>query len=108
MRGCFCAALIVLSFPSLAYGQRAPSEEARPRVRELGIRPGVYQPGPLNAITDVPGVRVGHATIVEGDNVRTGVTAIVPHAGNLYREKVAAAVYVFNAFGKLAGSTQVE
>ena len=108
MRGCFCALSLLLSFWALALGQQAPSEEARPRSRELGIRPGVYEPGPLNAITDVPGVRVGHTTIVESDSVRTGVTAIIPHAGNLYREKVAAAVYVFNAFGKLAGSTQVE
>jgi D-aminopeptidase len=69
---------------------------------------GLYEPGPLNAITDVPGVRVGHVTLIQGENVRTGVTAILPHSGNLYREKVAAAVHVFNAFGKLAGATQVE
>lgn len=107
MRGCLGVLPILFSVISPVFGQ-APSGEVRPRARELGIRPGVYEPGPLNAITDVPGVRVGHATILEGGNVRTGVTAIVPHAGNLYREKVAAAVYVFNAFGKLAGSTQVE
>ncbi len=83
-------------------------EESRPRARDLGIRPGVYEPGPLNAITDVEGVLVGHATLVEGDAVRTGVTAILPHAGNLFREKVPAAVHVFNAFGKLVGSTQVQ
>jgi D-aminopeptidase len=82
--------------------------EPRPRARDLGIRPGIYEPGALNAITDVPGVRVGHATIIEGENIRTGVTAIVPHEGNLYREKVAAAIHVFNAFGKLVGSTQVD
>jgi D-aminopeptidase len=85
----------------------AGAEETRPRARELGIRPGVLEPGPLNAITDVAGVRVGHATIVRGEDVRTGVTAILPHAGNLYREKVAGAVHVFNAFGKLVGATQV-
>ncbi len=85
----------------------AGQNQSRPRARDLGIRPGVYEPGPLDAITDVSGVRVGQVTIIEGDNVRTGVTAIVPHAGNLFREKVAAAVYVFNAFGKLVGSTQV-
>ena len=79
----------------------------RPRARDLGIAPGVFQPGPLNAITDVDGVRVGHTTIVEGDAVRTGVTAIVPHGGNVFQEKVAGAVFVGNAFGKLAGSTQV-
>jgi D-aminopeptidase len=80
----------------------------RPRARELGIAPGIGAPGPLNAITDVAGVRVGHTTIVSGDGVRTGVTAILPHPGNLFREKVPGAVFVGNAFGKLAGSTQVQ
>src|SRR5216110_3929240 len=82
--------------------------EKRPRAREIGLAPGVFPPGPLNAITDVKGVKVGHTTIIEGDNVRTGVTAILPHGGNLFQEKVAGAVFVGNAFGKLAGSTQVE
>jgi D-aminopeptidase len=68
----------------------------------------VFPPGPLNAITDVAGVRVGHATIIEGDRVRTGVTAILPHGGNLFQDKVPGAVFVGNAFGKLAGSTQVD
>jgi D-aminopeptidase len=81
--------------------------QTRPRARDLGIAPGVYPPGALNAITDVEGVRVGHTTVVEGERVRTGVTAIVPHAGNLFQDKVAGAVFVGNAFGKLAGSTQV-
>jgi D-aminopeptidase len=84
------------------------AQDGRPRARDLGIQPGVGTPGPLNAITDVAGVRVGHTTIVQGDNVRTGVTAVVPHAGNLFREKVAGAVFIGNAFGKLAGSTQVQ
>ena len=66
-----------------------------------------FRPGPLNAITDVDGVLVGHTTLVRGDNVRTGVTAILPHGGNLFREKVPGAVFVGNGFGKLAGSTQV-
>jgi D-aminopeptidase len=79
----------------------------RPRAREAGIRVGVLSPGPLNAITDVGGVLVGHATLIRGDNVRTGVTAILPHGGNLFREKVPGAVFVGNGFGKLAGSTQV-
>jgi len=81
--------------------------QTRPRARDLGIAPGVYPPGALNAITDVEGVHVGHTTVVEGERVRTGVTAIVPHAGNLFQDKVAGAVFVGNAFGKLAGSTQV-
>jgi D-aminopeptidase len=81
--------------------------QSRPRARDLGIAPGVHSPGPLNAITDVDGVRIGHTTVVEGDRVRTGVTAIVPHGGNLFQDKVAGAVFVGNAFGKLAGSTQV-
>jgi D-aminopeptidase len=81
--------------------------QTRPRARDLGIAPGVLTPGALNAITDVEGLRVGHTTIVEGDRVRTGVTAIVPHGGNVFQDKVAGAVFVGNAFGKLAGSTQV-
>lgn len=80
----------------------------RPRARDLGLRPGIYEPGPLNAITDVDGVRVGHVTIVEGDDIRTGVTAILPHGGNLFRDKVPGAVFVGNAFGKLAGALQVQ
>ena len=82
-------------------------EATRPRARELGIAPGVFAPGPLNAITDVPGVRVGHFTLIEGDDIRTGATAIVPHGGNLFQEKVPAAIVVGNGFGKLIGSTQV-
>jgi D-aminopeptidase len=78
------------------------------RARELGILPGVLPPGKWNAITDVTGVRVGHVTLVEGEGVRTGVTAIVPHGGNLFQEKVHAGIHIANAFGKLAGSTQVE
>lgn len=87
-----------------AFGQTA---NQRPRVRDLGVQVGVLPPGPLNAITDVAGVLVGHTTLVHGDNVRTGVTAVLPHGGNLFREKVPGAVLVGNAFGKLAGSTQV-
>src|SRR3974377_119423 len=85
---------------------RAPSP--RPRAPQLGLKVGVLPAGPNDAITDVAGVRVGHSTIIRGDNVRTGVTAILPHAGNLYRERVSGAIYVGNGFGKLAGSTQVE
>ncbi len=81
---------------------------ARPRARDVGLAPGLLATGPVNAITDVPGVRVGQTTVIEGANVRTGVTAILPHGGNLFQEKVPGAVFVGNAFGKLAGSTQVE
>jgi D-aminopeptidase len=81
--------------------------QGRPRSRDLGITPGVFPPGALNAITDVADVRVGHTTLSTGDRVRTGVTAIVPHGGNLFQDKVAGAVFVGNAFGKLAGSTQI-
>lgn len=81
---------------------------SRPRIRDLGVRPGILSPGPLNAITDVDGVRVGHQTLVRGDSVRTGVTAVLPHDGNLFQEKVPAAVYVGNGFGKAAGFLQVQ
>jgi D-aminopeptidase len=84
------------------------TQASRPRARDIGLAPGVFAPGPLNAITDVADVRVGHLTLVSGDAVRTGVTVIVPHGGNLFREKVPGAVFVGNAFGKLAGSTQVD
>jgi D-aminopeptidase len=83
------------------------SAQERPRIRELGVRPGVLPPGKWNAITDVAGVRVGHTTIVEGDSIRTGVTAILPHGGNLFQSKVPAAVFVGNGFGKAAGFLQV-
>lgn len=99
----WCAWALVL----LASAWPAARQE-RPRARDLVLAPGVFSPGPLDAITDVAGVRVGHVTLVEGDAVRTGVTAIVPHGGNLFQEKVPGAVYVGNAFGKLAGSTQVD
>jgi D-aminopeptidase len=81
--------------------------QQRPRARALGVTPGVLQPGPQNAITDVAGVRVGHTTITRGDSVRTGVTAILPHAGNLFFDRVPAALHVGNGFGKLIGVTQL-
>ena len=89
--------------PSISFAQ----SEARPRIRDLAVRIGILQPGPLNAITDVAGVRVGQTTLIRGDNLRTGVTAILPHGGNLFKEKVPGAIFVGNAFGKLIGSTQV-
>jgi D-aminopeptidase len=79
----------------------------RVRARSLGIAPGILPPGPLNAITDVDGVLVGHVTLIEGDAIRTGATAILPHAGNLYRERVPAGIVVGNGYGKLMGFTQV-
>ncbi|HVF88759.1 MAG TPA: P1 family peptidase [Blastocatellia bacterium] len=87
-------------------GQIAQKNE-RPRAREAGLKVGVLPAGPLNSITDVAGVRVGHATLVSGDDIRTGVTVVLPHEGNLFRDKVPGAVFIGNAFGKLAGSTQV-
>jgi D-aminopeptidase len=100
-------ALVLCGVCALLGSAVAGGAEKKPRARDLGLAPGVFPPGPLNAITDVAGVKVGHTTIIEGDNVRTGVTAILPHGGNLFQDKVAGAVFVGNAFGKLAGSTQV-
>ena len=103
------ASLLISAFATLAVAGEAPADHPpRPRARELGIAPGVFDPGPRNAITDVAGVKVGHETLIAGDSVRTGVTAILPHGGDLFQEKVPGAVFVGNAFGKLAGSTQVE
>ena len=81
--------------------------QGKPRARDLGVAPGIFTPGTHNAITDVAGVRVGHATLVEGDSVRTGVTAILPHDGNPFLDRVPAAVFVGNGFGKLLGVTQL-
>jgi D-aminopeptidase len=94
--------------PQLTVALAHLAQSPRPRARDLGLAPGVFHPGALNAITDVAGVRVGHLTLTEGDSVRTGVTAILPTPGNLFQEKVPGAVFVGNAFGKLAGSTQVD
>jgi D-aminopeptidase len=85
----------------------AGAQSSRVRARDLGVAPGIFKPGALNAITDVAGVRVGQVTLSEGDKIRTGVTAILPHPGNAYLERVPAAVFVGNGFGKLTGSTQV-
>ncbi len=100
------ARIILLSLLAAASAFAQAAE--RPRARAAGIVIGVLEPGPLNAITDVRDVRVGHVTLVEGDSVRTGVTAIVPHGGNVFRAKVPAAIAVGNGFGKLVGSTQVD
>lgn len=90
-----------------ALGAADAADDKRPRLRDLGITIGVFDPGPLNAITDVRGVRVGHRTVIEGERIRTGVTAIVPHEGNVFQDKTPAAVVVGNGFGKLMGTTQI-
>lgn len=95
------AAILLITSPTAAQTQ------SRPRIRDVGITVGILPIGPLNAITDVEGVKVGQTTLVRGDTIRTGVTAILPHSGNLFRERVPAAIFVGNGFGKLAGSTQV-
>lgn len=95
------AAVLLLSIPLTSAAQ------GRARARDLGVAPGVFTPGPLNAITDVAGVRVGQVTLIVGDGVRTGVTAILPHEGDLYRERVPAALHVGNGFGKFVGATQL-
>jgi D-aminopeptidase len=97
----------VLFATALAAAQYA-APNTRPRVSDLGLKVGILPTGPLDAITDVAGVEVGHTTIVRGDDIRTGVTAVLPHSGNLYRERVPGAVFAGNGFGKLAGSTQVD
>jgi D-aminopeptidase len=108
---CLAATALALAAPGATARRQGPqtmTQNQRPRAREAGVRVGVLPAGALDAITDVAGVRVGHKTVVRGENIRTGVTAILPHGGNLFREKVPGAVYVGNGFGKLAGSTQVE
>ena len=97
----FAVAVLSLSAATVS------AQDARLRARDLGIAPGIFATGEHNAITDVEGVRVGHATVREGDTIRTGVTAILPHEGNAYLSRVPAAIHVGNGFGKLAGSTQV-
>lgn len=82
--------------------------ESRGRARDFGVEPGILTPGKLNAITDVKGVAVGHTTLIEGDSIRTGVTVVLPHQGNIFQEKVPAAVFVGNGFGKAIGFTQIE
>lgn len=84
------------------------NQTARPRLRQLGLAPGIYPPGPLNAITDIPGVLIGHFTLIQGDDIRTGATAILPHGSNLFQEKVPAGLAVGNGYGKLMGATQIE
>ena len=91
----------------LAIAANQLGAQTRPRARDLGVAPGIFPPGARNAITDVAGVLVGQTTVIEGDSVRTGVTAVLPHSGNLYRDRVPAALHVGNGFGKLLGVTQL-
>src|SRR2546421_12715334 len=107
MRGIAAFGLVLFSAVALTAAP-PPEAEKRPRAREIGLKVGILPTGKLNAITDVAGVLVGHRTIIQGDTVRTGVTAILPHGGNLFREKVPGAIFVGNGFGKLMGSTQVK
>ena len=100
--------LLLLAAAFAALPASAQNPGTRVRARALGVAPGIFAPGPLNAITDVNGVRVGQATVVVGDSVRTGVTAILPHGDNPFFSRVPAAVHVGNAFGKLVGATQVK
>lgn len=100
-------ALVVLISALHALLMTSAFASDRPRARQTGIIVGTLPPGPLNAITDVTGVRVGHTTVVNGDAIHTGVTAILPHGGNLFQERVPAAIHVGNGFGKLLGVTQV-
>jgi D-aminopeptidase len=95
------------SLTTFAFPQSTTSS-TRPRASDLGLKAGILPTGSLNGITDVAGVEVGHTTVITGDNVRTGVTAVLPHSGNLYRDKVPGAIFVGNGFGKLTGSTQVD
>lgn len=104
----FLLVFCIIMATQLLIAQQSNDPLAAKRLRELGINIGVMQPGQWNAITDVPGIKVGHTTLIEGNSVRTGVTAILPHSGNLFQEKVPAAIFVGNGFGKLAGSTQVQ
>jgi D-aminopeptidase len=102
------AGLLLILGPTAASGAAQMRADERPRARDLGIRIGIFEPGTHNAITDVAGVRVGQTTVVEGEGIRTGVTAILPHGGDLFRDRVPAAIHVGNGFGKLVGITQVQ
>ena len=99
--------IVLLLLVPASSAQPVSSSTDRPRAGDIGLVVGILPPGPLNAITDVEGVRVGQTTVIEGDSVRTGVTAILPHSGNVYQERVPAAIVVGNGYGKLLGVTQV-
>ncbi|MAL17311.1 MAG: aminopeptidase [Balneola sp.] len=97
----------LLVFLALTLATNTSYSQDRQRARDLGIKPGILTPGPINAITDADGVSVGHATVIEGENIRTGVTMIFPHQGDVFKSRVPAAVYVGNGYGKALGFTQI-
>src|SRR5678815_5708554 len=101
------ALVLIIIAVAVGLGPPVRADPPRPRLRDWGIAIGALSPGPLNAITDVPGVRVGHVTVARGTAINTGVTVVLPHERNLFREKVRGAIVVGNAFGKLAGALQV-
>jgi D-aminopeptidase len=101
----FFSTLVSFVFPAATADS---NNTARKRIREYGIKIGIFEPGLHNTITDVHGVKVGHCTLIKGDNIRTGVTAILPHESNIFQEKVPAAIYIGNGYGKLAGYSQVK
>lgn len=105
---CYRPPVSALLLPALILINCLNAEAQMNRARDYGIEIGILHTGLLNAITDVPGVKVGQVTITQGDSVNTGVTAILPHSGNIFQEKVPAGIFVGNGFGKLAGYTQVE
>lgn len=102
MKYTFAAFVLLLTLPA------ASTSAQETNIRNLGVDIGVLETGPLNSITDVEGLLVGHRTLIEGTEIRTGVTAILPHAGNIFQQKVPAAIYIGNGFGKLAGYSQIE
>ena len=104
---CWAGAAVAQTSTSVSIVVQPDRDTDRPRARDLGIAPGILTPGPLNAITDVAGVRVGHVTLERGDSVQTGATAILPHGGNLYQDRVPAGFFQGNGYGKFAGSTQI-
>lgn len=108
MRLCILPRATLVATLALPAAASAQSTAPRPRARDAGVIVGIFRPGPLDAITDVQGVLVGQTTVIHGDSVHTGVTAVLPHAGSLFAERVPAAIVVGNGFGKLVGSTQVE
>ena len=102
------AAVAAIALAASALANDTGDEAKRPRARAAGVVIGLMPTGARNALVDVPGVAVGHATVIEGDDLRTGVTAILPHPGDLYRQRVSAAIVVGNGYGKLLGITQVQ